>query len=186
MVHSGQGAALDGQDYNQFMRRYIAISIVLQLGLLGVCEFWRFVMHNIAPSSWQVQAQPVRIRHVPIELDLLELDIQLPAEDNAELVKPAVKTGPGSGQTRSATIESLIADRLLDIPYPPLARKMGMQGTVLIRIQINTEGQLEQLQLVQSSGFDPLDRAALHGIRSWNFGPGPAASVVVPVVFRLL
>lgn len=76
-------------------------------------------------------------------------------------------------------------------PYPALSRELGEEGVVLLRISVGAGGEFEQVQLLRSSGFIRLDRAARDGVRSWRFdaawqaGQPVAASIDIPVRFRL-
>lgn len=76
-------------------------------------------------------------------------------------------------------------------PYPALSRELGEEGVVLLRISVGAGGEFEQVQLLRSSGFVRLDRAARDGVRSWRFdaawqgGQPVAASIDIPVRFRL-
>lgn len=56
-----------------------------------------------------------------------------------------------------------------EIPYPPLARRMGMQGTAIYQIETNDEGKAVTVQLLQSTGYDLLDRTAASHLQSWQF-----------------
>lgn len=75
--------------------------------------------------------------------------------------------------------------------YPPAARRLGLQGTVVLRVWVNTEGKPEQVEIAQSSGAEPLDEAAINAVREWSFVPARqgdkavTAAVDVPVRFRL-
>lgn len=75
--------------------------------------------------------------------------------------------------------------------YPALSRELGEEGVVLLRISVSAGGQFEQVQLLRSSGFIRLDRAARDGVRSWRFdaawqgGQPVADSIDIPVRFRL-
>jgi len=76
-------------------------------------------------------------------------------------------------------------------PYPALSRELGEEGVVLLRISVSAGGEFEQVQLLRSSGFIRLDRAARDGVRSWRFdaawqgGQPVADSIDIPVRFRL-
>lgn len=76
-------------------------------------------------------------------------------------------------------------------PYPALSRELGEEGVVLLRVSVGAGGEFEQVQLLRSSGFIRLDRAARDGVRSWRFdaawqaGQPVAASIDIPVRFRL-
>lgn len=75
--------------------------------------------------------------------------------------------------------------------YPALSRELGEEGVVLLRISVSSGGEFEQVQLLRSSGFVRLDRAARDGVRNWRFdaawqaGQPVAASIDIPVRFRL-
>ena len=75
--------------------------------------------------------------------------------------------------------------------YPPLARRRGEEGQVLLRVLVSTTGRAAQLELQQSSGSALLDEAAQTAVRQWKFVPAQRAGVavesrvLVPIVFRL-
>lgn len=76
-------------------------------------------------------------------------------------------------------------------PYPMLSRRMGEQGTVQLRVQVDAGGQPLDVKIHVSSGSPRLDNAALEAVRRWRFVPARqgntpvAASVIVPIVFSL-
>ena len=57
-------------------------------------------------------------------------------------------------------------------PYPRVSKRMGEQGTVLIRVFINTEGRAEKAEVRTSSGYARLDDTALNTVQAWRFVPG--------------
>lgn len=75
--------------------------------------------------------------------------------------------------------------------YPPLARRMGEQGRVLLRVLVSAEGAPQQVELKHGSGSPRLDQAALEAVRRWRFIPARqgvesvAAWVLVPIAFNL-
>jgi protein TonB len=75
--------------------------------------------------------------------------------------------------------------------YPPVARRMGEHGRVLLRVLVSASGHPERIDLHRSSGFERLDRAAREAVERWQFVParrGPEAVagwVIVPIVFTL-
>jgi periplasmic protein TonB len=57
--------------------------------------------------------------------------------------------------------------------YPPQSRRLGEQGSLILQALIGVDGDVLESKLVQSSGFDRLDQAALEGIKSsYRFIPG--------------
>lgn len=78
-------------------------------------------------------------------------------------------------------------------PYPPEALRNKWTGVVLLRLGISETGEVVSVSLVQSSGYDLLDQAAIKGMKAWRFSPAQttsggaiASAVEVPVRFRLL
>jgi protein TonB len=75
--------------------------------------------------------------------------------------------------------------------YPSLARRMGEQGKVLLRVVVRPDGIPDSVVLRQSSGSQRLDDAALEAVRKWRFVPARrgstpvTAAVIVPIVFSL-
>jgi len=75
--------------------------------------------------------------------------------------------------------------------YPRIARKRGYQGTVVLEVLVDRDGEVEDLKVYRSSGYKALDRAALSSVRHWIFTPGRRGDDVVdmwvrvPIAFRL-
>jgi periplasmic protein TonB len=77
-------------------------------------------------------------------------------------------------------------------PYPLVARRLGMQGVVLLEVVVAPDGRAADVQLTRSSGFAPLDESALSTVRTrWRFIPARRGGVAVegrvtvPIRFRL-
>ena len=75
--------------------------------------------------------------------------------------------------------------------YPFLARRRGLEGTVLLRVRVSTGGAPLKVFIVHSSGADILDQAAVRAVSQWQFIPAHRgderleATVEVPVRFEL-
>jgi protein TonB len=76
-------------------------------------------------------------------------------------------------------------------PYPPMARRNGEEGKVVLRVMVSPNGTAEHVEIKSSSGSSRLDKAALKTIYRWKFvaarrGDVPVASaVLVPIIFKL-
>jgi periplasmic protein TonB len=76
-------------------------------------------------------------------------------------------------------------------PYPPLSRRMGEEGKVILRVVVSPQGSAESVDVKTSSGSTRLDEAAQKSVRNWRFIPakrGDAAiqsAVLVPIIFKL-
>jgi len=75
--------------------------------------------------------------------------------------------------------------------YPREARRRGWEGKVILSFQINRKGEVAQIGLVQSSGYQELDEEGIATIRRASpFLPLPMTEggeleVEIPLVFRL-
>ena len=75
--------------------------------------------------------------------------------------------------------------------YPEQARKAGWEGTVMLGVLVNVGGKAEKVEIKGSSGYAPLDQAAVEGLKRWLFRPARYGEraveswVKIPVVFRL-
>jgi len=77
-------------------------------------------------------------------------------------------------------------------PYPSEARKNGIQGTVRVKVLIDTNGRVANASISSGSGSSLLDQAALQTVYKWRFSPAKDAKgkkvrcyVTIPVVYRL-
>jgi len=75
--------------------------------------------------------------------------------------------------------------------YPQMARRLGQQGRVLLKVLVAENGTAETVALATSSGFEKLDQAAIEAVKKWSFIPAKrsneaiSAYVLVPVKFSL-
>lgn len=75
--------------------------------------------------------------------------------------------------------------------YPPLSRRLGEEGKVLLKVRVTVEGLAASVDLEKSSSFERLDEAARQAVARWRFVPAKRgdepieALVIVPIVFRL-
>ncbi|HTT84887.1 MAG TPA: energy transducer TonB [Rhizomicrobium sp.] len=77
-------------------------------------------------------------------------------------------------------------------PYPVLARRIGEQGTVLLKITVNADGSVQNVTVARSSGDNDLDEAALDWVKAhWRYKPATrdgkpvVAQAEAQVVFNL-
>jgi protein TonB len=75
--------------------------------------------------------------------------------------------------------------------YPTSARRMLQEGTVLLRVVVTASGQAGGITIHHSSGFSPLDEAALKAVQQWRFIPARQGTevvdypIIVPITFTL-
>ncbi len=75
--------------------------------------------------------------------------------------------------------------------YPAIALRQGLQGQVMLRVQVTEDGIGETVIIERSSGYEILDESAVEAVKQWRFNPAKrgdvaiASSVIVPIVFIL-
>lgn len=75
--------------------------------------------------------------------------------------------------------------------YPAAALRSGIEGTVLVLVEVGADGVPTDVSIARRSSSRDLDRAALQAVRGWTFQPAMrdgeavASSVQVPVDFRV-
>ena len=75
--------------------------------------------------------------------------------------------------------------------YPPMSRRLGEEGKVVLRVRVGAQGISLSVEIKQSSGFSRLDEAARAAVEKWRFVPARQgseaveSSVLVPLHFSL-
>ena len=75
--------------------------------------------------------------------------------------------------------------------YPLIARKKGWEGRVIIQAEIDREGNVYEIKVLESSGFKVLDNASLETLKKWKFTPARIGNkfvddtVNIPVKFLI-
>ena len=75
--------------------------------------------------------------------------------------------------------------------YPRISKRLGEEGVVRVRLDISTAGTTTHAIIVQTSGFDRLDEAALRAVKNWKFKPAikggrpVETSIDIPVRFTI-
>jgi protein TonB len=75
--------------------------------------------------------------------------------------------------------------------YPAAPRRLGIQGTTLLRVHVLADGRIGDVLVEESAGHRDLDEAAADAVRRWRFEPARRGTeavamwVLLPVQFRL-
>jgi protein TonB len=75
--------------------------------------------------------------------------------------------------------------------YPSQARRMGIEGRVVLQVEILQNGNAGRIEIRRSSGHELLDQAAIKAVGGWRFDPARIAGAPitawadVPISFRL-
>ena len=75
--------------------------------------------------------------------------------------------------------------------YPSSARRLGAQGTTLLKVHVLMDGHVGEVVVEESAGHPDLDQAAASAVRRWRFDPARRGNdpvdmwVLLPFEFRL-
>ena len=106
---------------------------------------------------------------------------------------PAPATAPVPAPVPKVELPSSDVDYLNNpkTPYPPVSKRLGEQGRVMVRVYVGADGSAQKVELNKSSGFDRLDATAVATVARWRFKPGTRGGVpeamwrLVPIDFVL-
>jgi protein TonB len=122
--------------------------------------------------SKQAEASPTAPAMAPVVAPVVAAANSAPASPSAPAAAPSASVGKPAPP--SLVLPSSDADYLNNPPpaYPRLSKRMGEQGTVIVRVFIGLQGTAEQAEIRTSSGYDRLDKAALDTVQRWRYVPG--------------
>ncbi|WP_439579519.1 energy transducer TonB, partial [Elioraea sp.] len=114
--------------------------------------------------------------------------------------RPAAPTAtPGAELARAAPVSGLLSTavpasvgRKVDPVVPREARLNRWQGTVVLAVTVSTEGVPALVEILHSSGYALLDRAAIEAMWQWRFDPARRGGVpveeriAIPITFRIV
>jgi protein TonB len=108
--------------------------------------------------------QPVAVDQPPPEVQFEEA-----VTPPSEVPIPASANAISGSQQQGAPAQDLKTANRVDPTYPPASRRAGEQGTVRLKVLVDTNGRASNVQVTQSSGFPRLDQAASEAVRKWRF-----------------
>ncbi|MEZ9232169.1 TonB family protein [Vibrio amylolyticus] len=178
------------------------------------------VRKKASPPTKQGVSKPIQEIEKPVEpkvASIKEPETQAPKEQvlkkdtqplqettTEELVKtvtaqtnePAEKKAANQALSTAQSAPKLVTKPTFEtrpsaIGYPRSAKRRNIQGNVLVEVWLDEDGEQTNLIIVNSSGHQILDTAALRGISEWEFrqhktqGQAIAHRVQIPINFKL-
>ncbi|MCE7913661.1 MAG: energy transducer TonB [Nitrosomonas sp. PRO4] len=55
--------------------------------------------------------------------------------------------------------------------YPAISRRMGEEGKLVLRVELDEKGHIDDAKVINSSGYERLDAAALTAVKNWQCNP---------------
>jgi protein TonB len=136
-----------------------------------------------------VDAPPPKPSPVPPPPQAPVIDVPEP-RPNDIVTPPSPPSPPQPPSSIEASVD--ISSKNMNPPrYPPAAFRAGIQGEVILIIDVDANGNVTNVSVERSSRNRDLDRAAMEAARKWSFrsaesgGKKVAGRVRVPVNFAL-
>ena len=189
--------------------RHSSLSRAPMVGLaigLQFVGFWLFTAGLVSHITKFLPTPPINVRVDPNELPRTPPP-PLPPMTPVDVPKapvPVIEFAPGPSQstitaTTSAPPQTTAQTKPPGVdraaigitathtmpPYPVVERRLGIEGTVTLRLTVGTEGQVTAAEVVTSAGREALDQAA----RAWIIGHWryrPALKDGNPAVMQVL
>ena len=130
------------------------------------------------PQAPKPQPQPEK-RRLP-EPPPRQLVAQAPVVSAAEPVAPPPPPAPvteappppkPAGPVTLSDELSVACPERRPPAYPPLSRRLGEEGKVVLRVELDEQGSVSAARVAQASGFARLDEAALAAVKAWRCTP---------------
>ncbi|WEK46578.1 MAG: TonB family protein [Candidatus Andeanibacterium colombiense] len=159
-----------------------------------------------APKQPEKAAEPVEAPLMSAPVPAPQQIAQIPAPAIPLAAAPApraavdappapVTAPPAAPKAAPSTQSSDLSGNLLSAKppsYPVECRRNREQGTVVLAVVLAPSGEVQEISIAKSSGFDKLDKAALAAVKKWLWTPfkrdGAAVAVrgevKIPFVLR--
>ncbi len=167
--------------------RIVGIAFVIALHLTA---FMMLLIPAVAPKAAAEKERNIMVTLVdapPPQAPVV--DVPIP-RDNDIVTPPSPPSPPAPPSTIEASVD--ISSKNMNPPrYPPAAFRAGIQGEVILIIDVDANGNVTNVSVERSSRNRDLDRAAMEAARKWSFrsaesgGKKVAGRVRVPVNFAL-
>jgi len=112
---------------------------------------------------------------IPEEPLLSEEAVITPQPPPVEMVETSVsEPAPVSAPTAPVTLLtelSVTCPELSPPSYPSLSRRLGEEGKLVLRVELDKNGHVTTASVIESSSFKRLDEAALAAVKTWRCNP---------------
>lgn len=169
--------------------RIVGIAFVIALHLAA---FMMLLIPAVAPKAVAEKERNVMVTIVdapPPPPQAPVVDVPEP-RPNDIVTPPSPPAPPAPPTSIEASVD--ISSKAMNPPrYPPAAFRAGIQGEVILIIDVDASGNVTNVTVEKSSRNRDLDRAAMEAARKWRFnaaeagGKKTAGRVRVPVNFAL-
>jgi len=204
-------AATDNARLKQGYARYIGHSFLIVVGIhlflfyfAPPFEFKPYRLINDEPIVWvptddyAIPAAPREVPRPPVAIEPAGAgeevtDVEIPENAFGDFSAGFAPRAPEGERVTEfiAFNEPPVLISSVRPAYPELSRQSGIEGQVLLRVLVDTDGTVRDVSVLQSDVTPAMDKAAIAA--AWHFRFRPAkqgavsvrAHIVVPVIFKL-
>jgi protein TonB len=140
------------------------------------------------PEPTPVKLQPARKPVIKPRQERLVTKSPVPAQQEPAAPPPEPSPEPVVEQIESAPVVaapapvptgpvtlsselSVSCPTLTPPEYPAISRRMGEEGKLVLRVELDESGRIDDAKVINSSGYERLDAAALTAVKSWQCNP---------------
>lgn len=106
----------------------------------------------------------------PVDEPMPELQLEeIPAPPTEVAMPPSESAIAATPTETGATARQLKTTNRVEPVYPATSRRLGEEGTVRLRVLVDERGRAKDVDVMNSSGFDRLDQAAIDAVQRWRF-----------------
>lgn len=91
--------------------------------------------------------------------------------DESTSMAGAQSTQMPTGPVTLSSELSVSCPKLNAPTYPAISRRMGEEGKLVLRVELDENGRIDDAKVINSSGYERLDTAALTAVKSWQCNP---------------
>jgi len=193
--------------YNRYLRNSLYFTIVLHFLVIYFSppfEFKPYVLREqefiaidmaeefeLPPPPKEVDQPAVVMEAAEGEEVDEEADIAPTSFDRIDNLPPPPPPPSETPQEFYAFDEPPVLIKYVPPKYPALARQAGIEGTVLLRVIVGTDGKVEDVSVISSDCTPAMEKAAMAAARQFLFKPAKQrtvpvrAGMAVPIRFKL-
>jgi periplasmic protein TonB len=153
----------------------IIYGLMLATGVVKQPAFVAPLEAVFVPEATQPQEQPeIKVnpeikQQVAVDEPPPEVQFEEAVTPPTDVPVPASANAISGSQQQGAPAQDLKTTNRFDPTYPPASRRAGEEGTVRLKVLVDTNGRASNVTVTQSSGFTRLDQAAMEAVRKWRF-----------------
>lgn len=153
----------------------IIYGLMLATGVVRQPAFVQPLEAVFVPEATQPEEQPqIKVKpeiNQPVAVDepVPEVQFEEAVTPPTDVPVPASANAISGSQQQGAPAQDLKTANRVDPVYPPASRRAGEEGTVRLKVLVDTNGRASNVAVTQSSGFTRLDQAAMEAVRKWRF-----------------